>query len=103
MLSGVELIAKERARQVFEEGWSSEHDDVRTENQLAWAAVCYAAPGNVYRHASGPYNPWPWHRRWDKRSKHDRIKQLTIAGALIAAEIDRLTRASIKQSKENGD
>jgi hypothetical protein len=28
---------------------------------------------------------------WDKREKHSRIRRLEIAGALIAAEIDRLT------------
>jgi len=33
---------------------------------------------------------WPWSEEWDKREKHDEIRSLTIAGALIAAEIDRL-------------
>jgi hypothetical protein len=30
---------------------------------------------------------------WDKRRKHDRRRKLVIAGALIAAEIDRLDMA----------
>ena len=30
---------------------------------------------------------------WDKRKKHSRVRQLVIAGALIAAEIDRVRRA----------
>lgn len=33
---------------------------------------------------------WPWEEKWDKRKKHDKLKSLVIAGALIAAEIDRL-------------
>jgi hypothetical protein len=33
---------------------------------------------------------WPWSRNWDKRDKHSRTRRLEIAGALIAAEIDRL-------------
>lgn len=37
--------------------------------------------------------PWPWSDAWDKRKKHDRIRQLSIAGALIAAEINRLLAA----------
>lgn len=35
---------------------------------------------------------WPWDKSWDKREKHDKLRSLQIAGALIAAEIDRLTR-----------
>ena len=31
---------------------------------------------------------------WDKRKKHSRLRQLVIAGALVAAEIDRLQRAT---------
>ena len=33
---------------------------------------------------------WPWSKDWDKRKKHDQMRSLVIAGALIAAEIDRL-------------
>lgn len=91
-MSGIARISAERARQIGGEGWSAAHDDEHAEGEMAWAAVCYAAPGKVYRVASGPYDPWPWERHWDKRTKHDRIRQLTIAGALIAAEIDRLLR-----------
>lgn len=98
MRSGVSRISAERARQIGEEGWSPEHDDEHADGQMAWAAVCYAAPGKVYRVGSRPYDPWPWAERWDKRTEHDRIRQLTIAGALIAAEIDRLQRAADEPS-----
>lgn len=33
---------------------------------------------------------WPWDAKWDKREKHDKIRSLVIAGALIAAELDRI-------------
>lgn len=33
---------------------------------------------------------WPWDVEWDKRKKHDMRRSLVIAGALIAAELDRL-------------
>lgn len=35
---------------------------------------------------------WPWGEEWDKREKHDLMRSLVIAGALIAAEIDRLQK-----------
>lgn len=91
---GIEMIAEERRRQIEEEGWTAEHDEQHADGELAWAAVCYAAPRDVYKHEefNGVHSfrdPWPW-RYWDKREKHDRIRQLVIAGALIAAELDRL-------------
>jgi hypothetical protein len=33
-----------------------------------------------------------WDARWAKRDRKTRLRQLAIAGALIAAEIDRLLR-----------
>ena len=33
---------------------------------------------------------WPWDLEWFKPSPYDRIRELVKAGALIAAEIDRL-------------
>ena len=34
---------------------------------------------------------WPWEANWWKPTPEDRIKELAKAGALIAAEIDRLS------------
>jgi hypothetical protein len=36
---------------------------------------------------------WPWDKEWDKRHKHDKARSLVIAGALIAAELDRLNNS----------
>lgn len=99
MNTGLLFIEQERLRQITQEGFSLEHD-LRTSahGQLAMAAACYAAPEAIYAfraEAAGGtecVDAWPpgWNKAWDKRKKHSRIKQLAIAGALIAAEIDRL-------------
>lgn len=112
MSEGAKRIAAERLRQIEREGWTPEHDDEHDDGSLAWAAVCYAAPRKVYvpdPEANGFFfhDPWPesWCKQWDKR-RHDgnvvldneksgrasRIRQIEKAGALIAAEIDRLLR-----------
>ncbi len=113
---GVQLIAEERKRQMEVEGWTPEHDDEHSNGELALAAVCYAYP------APRPLEIkklWPWDWEWWKPTPpeltehpHGReqagdpifhsiepgahevaaIRDLTKAGALIAAEIDRLQR-----------
>lgn len=95
---GLKRIAAERDRQIHAEGFDATHDDAHDGGSIAWAAACYAAPGPVWTQ-SGPVAPfedaWPpdWNSEWDKRAIHDRVHQLEIAGALIAAELDRLLRA----------
>jgi hypothetical protein len=92
MNTGAELIAAERARQTAEEGWTLEHDAEHTDDELARAAACYAMPA-MYRAYVDPMCPadWPWHRGHWKPG--NRIRELVKAGALIAAEIDRLAAA----------
>ena len=86
-MTGLELISQERQRQVSVEGFTQEHDDKATDGQLALAARCYAA-ASCY---SSPMPlSWPWLPRWWK--PEDKIRNLVKAGALIAAEIDRLQR-----------
>lgn len=94
-MDGIELIAAERERQVTGEGWTPEHDDLHTRGELSKAGGCYAAealrpPGESRRRYS-PYG-WPWASSWWKPTG-DPIRDLAKAGALIAAEIDRLQRA----------
>ncbi len=96
---GARLIAAERARQVLEEGFDHDHDRRLPQHALRWAAICYAAPGKdvrqVFRTRKGERyeDPWPFDEIWDKRGRHGNVRQLAIAGALLAAEIDRLQRA----------
>lgn len=116
--TGVERIDDERQRQISKEDFNSFHDDEHKNGEMAMAAACYASPVPIKarmeipircgcREADCPHSgmfktvwsdPWPWERGWDKRKKHDRIRQLEIAGALIAAEIDRLERKELAES-----
>lgn len=108
-LSGVDVIAKERERQKNVEGWTSEHDDEHVNGELAQAAACYAHNYFDYRLdftkpvVVDPDNLWPseWDKSWYKPAKdcsiESRIRELSKAGALIAAEIDRLERLKIKK------
>ena len=98
--TGVSLIAAERQRQIEVEGWSLDHDAVEHPgDQLAVAAVAYALPyywrGTA---ATDRMDFWPWDAASWKPNSNDRnvreaaprIRELVKAGALIAAEIDRL-------------
>lgn len=38
----------------------------------------------------GGVDAWPWDKQDYPRKKHGRLRRLAIAGALIAAEMDRL-------------
>jgi hypothetical protein len=102
MKTGIELIAEERERQIKQEGWSIAHDSVRhTEGELTDAALCYATVGSaqlrgasveewpVEMFADDMLTDWPWEKRWYKPSPHAE-RNLVKAGALIAAELDRI-------------
>ncbi len=97
------LICEERLRQGTDEQWSDQHDDTHNAGELAVAAACYAMPkqhrdtwcveGTNYPRA------WPWHRSFWKPTPENRIRELTKAGALIVAEIERLMRISNRKEK----
>ena len=96
-ITGVDIITQERKRHFDQEGWDNEHDDFHTEGQLADAAACYALGEDwrfLYQRKDEPevMIMWPWGTSWWKPTPDDRIKELSKAGALIAAEIDRLLR-----------
>jgi hypothetical protein len=84
---GVAQIAEERQRQITDEGWTPEHDDEHSNDELACAAAAYAMSDDKEMVEM----LWPWQRQWWKPK--DRKRDLVRAGALIAAEIDRLERA----------
>jgi len=97
MKTGAELIAEERERQISEEGWTEAHDDQHNEGELVAAAACYAQYASITAHVGpnatrllSPPPMWPWERHWWKPSED--VRCLVKAGALIAAEIDRLQR-----------
>jgi hypothetical protein len=88
---GARAIELERAEQ--RKRWGDEHDDEHERGELLYAALCYAQfrlhdrdypPERVP--AAWPFEPENWHAHRDRR------RNLVKAGALIAAEIDRLDR-----------
>lgn len=97
-MNGVELIARERHRQISVEGWDAAHDAAHASGELASAAVCYATvvPKRATRGNNRPPPNWPWDKKWWKPKSDGhannlcRVADLVRAGALIAAEIDRL-------------
>lgn len=103
MSRGAAMIFAERHRQIEREGWTRAHDDEHDAGELALAAICYALSpysderrAGDYRISAGMAVPpgWPWDAEWWKPTPKDRIRELTKAGALIAAEIDRLLTGS---------
>ncbi len=88
--SGIELITEERRRQVESEGWTTEHDAEHGSGELAKAAAVYALLGTGAETVENGGSAWPWNTKWFKPST--RLRDLTKAGALIAAEIDRIQR-----------
>lgn len=91
-MNGVDLIDLERKRQIYVEGFSLGRDSIYNNNgELAEAASAYAYPIFSQECENIPLQfPNNWEHKWWKPSPDDRIKELTKAGALIAAEIDRL-------------
>ncbi len=95
---GVKLISDERQRQIEVEGWSKEHDSQHEHGEIAIAASLYAMPSEkrMFRPSTGLPVHWPWYAKWWKPSPENRLRELVKAGALIAAEIDRLTTSQQK-------
>lgn len=86
-------VMAERWRQGFWEGFTSQHDDGHETGEMARAAACYALIGGSRdRESWRGETPrfWPWSPDWWKPTTPRR--DLVKAGALIAAEIERLDR-----------
>lgn len=106
--NGVGRIAQERTRQIEEEGFDSAHDDRHIHGEMAKAAACHAVGANVYfapilgatSYRFQELWPLSWPKSLDHRGRSTRIRQLEIAGALAAAEIDRLLRLERRERIE---
>ena len=99
--SGAQLIANERDRQIKIKGFTN--DDHHTLGELSSAAGAYLLvasaevrgsqasewPWEMVCSSSELMLSWPWRKTFWKPSD-DPIRNLVKAGALIAAEIDRL-------------
>lgn len=103
---GAVAILHERERQEVEEGHKPEHDDHWTDGELLAAGLAYGISAFPADYFNDPYNDdvtdlmnqlWPWGDIWWKpRGKR---ADLVRAGALIAAEIDRLDRLEQNEAK----
>ena len=95
MKTGTKLIEEERQRQILQEGWTPENDDQHTQGELSAAAGSYALCASLIEQGKPPHGRfpgmWPFSQEWWKPSENN-VRNLVKAGALIAAEIDRLQR-----------
>lgn len=102
-MTGTDLIRAERERQIEEEGWTPEHDDEHACGELIDAGLSYVYsainPGHPAMRT--PPSEWSWDAEWWKPTG-DPIRDLTKAGALFAAEIDRLQRAAARGAQIDG-
>lgn len=99
-MDGSQLIAQERQRQIQAEVFTAEHDDMHDAHQLVSAAAVYMLEA-VYNGpaVAGTWYAkfWPWDATWYKPKST--VRDLVRAGALIAAEIDRLQREQLRRGK----
>jgi hypothetical protein len=117
---GALLIQEERRQQLTREGYTPEHDDKHVIGELLSAANCYTVAGDCLANGAvlmgsgyletpenlvqeildnkfGNAVAWPWEKDCLKISP-DSIRNLVKAGALIAAEIDRLKRLEARKA-----
>lgn len=100
-------VQAERRRQVTAEGWTPEHDDAHTCDEIAAFACFYAMPpaardwdasstgyGSTLGEAIVPEG-------WEPKTG-DRRRELVKAGGLILAEIERLDRAAMRRKDSDG-
>lgn len=96
MSTGIGLIELERIRQITQKGFSVQHDSHWEAGQMAKAAICYAMNQRDRIKFDAIDEIWPWspdmfepeNRKWD----------LIRAGALIAAELDRILAEEAKRA-----
>jgi hypothetical protein len=103
---GAALITAERQEQIHKHGWDVKHDEDYGRGELVQAAATclslYVQGDMASINVAGQYEEekmWPWQsdfgmsffKKIDRKSDIDKLK---VAGALIAAEIDRLQAAA---------
>lgn len=95
--TGVELITEERQRQISQKGYTLEEDDQWEEGELLRGAESFIEAsmwhGEVdFKAHDLDQSPWPYDSPFKTGNPVDAVLCLTKAGAMIAAEIDRLQR-----------
>jgi hypothetical protein len=104
---GLSAIAAERRRQIEAEQYTLEYDERHTSSELARAAICYVyagwilAGGGTLRDVRGTQRIavlWPF-AHGEFKPAEDAPRNLEKAGALIAAELDRLERLRLSDTE----
>lgn len=97
-LPSIQLIAKERVNQISDGHDAAHDDDCNQDGELLCSAIglSFSALGVGMEFDSSKYDPW---NLIDKFGD-DRVRALTVAGALISAELDRVLRIEVKGSKK---
>jgi len=99
-MTGIEEIAKERKKQISEEHKSAEFDVlVNSESQLLSAALLL--PLAHFRKNNDEYCPEGWNlQEWRELCCKPQRERLILAGALLAAEIDRIDLINEARGKQ---
>lgn len=99
-MKGLDLIVRERKRQIEKEGWSAKHDDAHGDGELVQAARSYFQSAQMYLLGFKSFRPpddWPWERKWWKPKPP--LRDLVKAGALYVAEMDRISRMGLQRAE----
>lgn len=101
IINGVTLIFQERLEQIEKHGRTLEYDvKENSEGQLSYAAEMLLAIGHEEGIDPQSY-PWGWNKDICAYMLSKPYKErLVIAGALIAAELDRLTLEETIQNEK---
>lgn len=94
MTRALSSVLEERRRQIDIEGYTTQHDDLHTQGEIAQAAADYLSPERV----TAAKNSWAQHK-----ARHPRRQQLVIGAALALAEIERLDRRSCVLTLEDSE
>lgn len=92
---GMRQINAERYRQIYEKDYNATHDDAHKDRELLKGALWFLAHAVYGRVPAAATIPWPF----DDLGPHGPLPSseaaMAAAGAMIAAEFDRLGRAEI--------
>lgn len=113
---GAALVMQERERQIGRKGYTAAHDDGHDNGELAFSAAAFVIQHLSHLEESHGEYEEPWATIWNGMALHmdwhgvgcnfkwkGPIHSLTVAGALICAEIDRLIRADAARAESHTD
>ncbi len=105
MKTGIELITEERQKQIDKHGFTAEHHALNSEkwyDDLQLQRASYYLLDENTREEDIPIRiPSNWNKEWFMNlNRRDRKERLIIAGALIAAELDRINYLEGNNIKE---